>query len=162
MNTPQKNTRKKPRRLLPAIVLGLLTATVATAQVNLIADDFNGSSVDAASWAVGGTGSLGITTVAGGSVTLDTNQQTTARHALLSHSTAIDPFAGPLTLALDGLALVGTPSGNPISLHAVIGRLPADTGGPATPTLAAAYTTGGGSYYAGGGTGGALGLSILR
>ena len=65
-------------------------------------------------------------------------------------------------MALDGLALAGTPSGNPISLHAVIGRLPADTGGPATPTLAAAYTTGGGSYYAGGGTGGALGLSILR
>lgn len=146
------------------LALGVVLAAAPrmVAQTTLLSDDFNGGSVNTTRWSAGSTGSLGVITVSGGQVGLDTNQQTTARAALLSHSTAVNPFAAPVTISLGGLALAGTPSGNPISLHVVVGHLPADSGGSASSSLAAAYTTGGGGYYTGGGTGGALGLSILR
>ncbi len=145
-----------------AAIAALGIAAVANAQTPLVSDDFNATSLNTGKWANGSTHSLGLTTFANGSITLDTHQQTTARNSLLSHATNINPFTGELTISLDGLSLAGVPAGNPISLVAVVGRLPADTGGAATATLAEAYTTGGGVYYTNGGTGGALGLSILR
>ncbi len=156
----RSSVRRTTLSLAVAATLGL--AGTVSAQTTLISDNFNGTSVNTATWANGSTGSAGLTTFNGSAVTLDTNQETTARNALLSHSTEVSPFAGTLSISLNGLALTGTPNSNPISLYAVVGHLPIDNGGLATGGLAATYSTGGGGYGGTGNTGGALGLSILH
>lgn len=140
----------------------LLGAPLLHAQLAVLADEFNAPSVDADHWTHGATSTAGTASANGATVTLATNQTVTARSALLAHGPEFDPFAGKLAIQIDGLALGGVAGNNAISLYAVVGRLPADTGGAATAALAATYTTGGGSYYTQGGTGGALGLSVLR
>ena len=157
--------RLAARSLLPRTAASFAALAVCVgihAQTALITDDFNGTAVNTSLWANGSTNSLGLTTFNSGAVTLDTNQETTARNALLSHQTDINPFAGALTITLNGLGLTGTPGTNPISLYALVGHLPTDTGGAATGALASTYSTGGGGYGGTGRTGGALGLSILQ
>lgn len=135
--------------------------SVASAQVTLISDTFDGSSVNTGLWANGSTGSLGITTVSGGSISLDVNRQDSARNGLLAHGTNFNPFEAPMTITLNGLSLGGTTNGSPIALYAAVGRLPTDLGGVATGALASTYSAGGGGYYSTG-TGGVLGVSILK
>lgn len=136
--------------------------SVASAQVTLLNDTFDGSSLNTGLWANGSTGSLGITTVSGGSVSLDVNREDAARNGLLAHGTNFNPFEAPITITLNGLSLGGTANGNPIALYGAVGRLPTDLGGVATGALASTYSAGGGGYYSGGGTGGVLGFSILK
>lgn len=145
--------------ILPALLAFSLPAAHAA---TLLSDTFDGTSLNSSLWANGSTGSAGVTTFDSGSITLDTNQETTARNGLLSHNTNINPFAAPLTISLNGLSLTGTPGTNPISIYALVGHLPTDAGGLATGAQASTYSTGGGGYGGVGNTGGALGLSILQ
>lgn len=153
-----RSSSAKSRGFLVALAAISLSAASTQAQT-LLTDDFNGSSVNTSIWANGSTGSLGVTTVSGSAVNLDVNQEGTARNALLSNQTDINPFAKTLTITMTGLGLSGTPglSTQSLGLYAVVGRIPSDTGGAANAGLAATYSAGGSL-----GTGGSLGLSILN
>ena len=140
---------------LPAALVAL--SLPAAHGVVLLTDNFDGTTLNTAVWTLGSTGSLGTATVGSGNLVLNVNQTTnSARTAVVTDATNFNPFASPITVSLDGLALGGNPGSSFNTLYSAIGRLSTDTGGDATGALAASFSAGG-SY----GTGGAFGVSLL-
>jgi len=158
-----------------AFLAATALATSVSAQVTLLEDNFDGVSVDAATWTTRTTSAHvgGGVSVNAGSVVLDVGNvtSTSQRSTIISNAATINPFANEITLTFSGLTVNDVPytggifSGNPPTevapnpaawgnaFYAAVGRANTDNG---TLAVAVKYTAVGGDYIS------ALGLTMRQ